>query len=122
MAEIPDLNPIELEILRILWSEGVVMKPAEIESKMASPVKNANLRAILVGLVEKGVLQRELRGKAYFYKPTRAPRTVRRTLADKMASVFAEGSRLQLIAQLIRDEKLSPGQIQELQDIIDDNE
>ncbi|MEM7011479.1 MAG: BlaI/MecI/CopY family transcriptional regulator, partial [Verrucomicrobiota bacterium] len=63
-----------------------------------------------------GILKRKLEGKAYFYQPTRASKTVRRGLVDHLASVFAQGSRLGLIAQLIEDEKLTPEQIEELKE------
>jgi BlaI family transcriptional regulator, penicillinase repressor len=118
MSDLPDLSPMELEILGILWNESP-LKPADIEAALSRPIKNANLRAILSALLEKGVLRRELQGKAYFYKPVRASRTVRRSLVDRLASVFAQGSRVGLIAQLIRDEQLTPAQIRELQKLAD---
>jgi predicted transcriptional regulator len=114
MADQPDLNPTELEILGILWQSSP-LKPAEIEEFFSRPIENATLRSTLVGLVEAGVLKRERRGKAYFYRPARTPRMVRRKLIDHLASVFAEGSRLGLIAQLIKDEKLTADQIRELE-------
>lgn len=110
----PEFSAAELEILGILWQRAP-RKPAQIEAAFSRPIENATLRSTLVGLVEKGVLKRERRGKAYFYKPARAPRTVRRKLVDQLASVFAEGSRLGLIEQLIRDEKLTAEQIRELE-------
>jgi len=117
----PDFSPAELEILGILWQESP-LKPAEIESAFSWPIENATLRSTLVGLVEKGFLKRQRLGKAYFYKPARAPRMVRRKLVDRLASVFAEGSRLGLIAQLIQDEKLTPEQIRELENLARDSD
>ena len=114
MPDLPDLTPLELEILGLLWKAEGGLKPAQVQEGLREPIKNSNLRAILVDLVEKGLLRRKLVGKAYFYSPARAPKTVRRKLTDRMASVFAEGSRMGLIAQLIRDEKLTPKQIEEL--------
>jgi predicted transcriptional regulator len=108
-----DLNPAELEALGILWADAP-LKPAEIEAAFSYPIENATLRSVLRGLVEKGFLKRELDGKAYFYRPAKAARTVRRKLTERLASVFADGSRLGLIAQLIQDEKLTPEQLQEL--------
>lgn len=114
MNDQPDFSPTELEILGILWQDAP-MKPAEIEEALSRPIENATLRSTLMALVEEGVLKRERRGKAYYYKPARTPRTVRRKLTNQLASVFAKGSRMGLIAQLIQDEKLSPEQIRELE-------
>ncbi len=111
-----ELNAVELEVLGILWNDHP-RKPADIEAALSRKIENATLRSILRGLVERGYLKRERLGKAYFYSPAKKPSSVRRRITDKLASVFAEGSRLGLIAQLIKDEKLSPAQIKELQDL-----
>ena len=116
LSALPDLSPAELEILSILWQEAP-LKPAQIEESFSRPIENATLRSTLVGLVEKGFLRRDRVGKAYFYKPARTPRVVRRKLVEQLAAVFAEGSRLGLIAQLIRDEKLTAAQLRELEKI-----
>ena len=109
-----DLNAVELEILGILWTDHP-QKPSEIEAALSREVENATLRSILRGLIDKGFLKRKRRGKAYYYLPARKAGTVRRKITERMASVFAEGSRLGLIAQLIKDEKLTPQQIRELE-------
>jgi len=114
-----DLNPVELEVLGILWG-GAPLKPAEIEAAYSQPIENATLRSVLRGLVEKGFLKRERVGKAYYYRPAKAARSVRRSLTDRLASVFADGSRLGLIAQLIKDEKLTPAQVRELQKLAEE--
>lgn len=121
MAEQADFSPTELEILGILWEEAP-LKPAQIAESFSRPIENATLRSTLVGLVEKGFLKREQVGKAYFYKPTRTPRAVRRKLTERLASVFAAGSRMGLIAQLIEDEKLTPEQVRELEKIAKGNQ
>ena len=113
---VTDLNSVELEVLGILWSDSP-LNPPEIEAALSRDIENATLRSLLVGLVEKGYLKRERRGRAYFYKPAQQARVVRRKLADRLANVFAEGSRLGLIAQLIKDEKLTSAQIRELENL-----
>ncbi len=113
-----ELNAVELELLGILWADSP-MKPAEIEAALSRKMENATLRSILRGLVEKEYLKRERVGKAYFYSPARKASSVRRRITDRLASVFADGSRLGLIAQLIADEKLTPEQVKELQKLAD---
>jgi predicted transcriptional regulator len=114
MHDSPELSPAELEILSILWQKSP-LKPAQIEAAFSRPIENATLRSTLVGLVEKGFLKRDRVGKAFYYRTARTPRAVRRKLVERLASVFAEGSRLGLIAQLIQDEKLTPAQLRELE-------
>ena len=111
-----DLNPAELEALGILWAEAP-LKPSEIEEAFSYEIENATLRSVLRGLVDKGFLKREKVGKAYYYRTAKAAKSVRKNLTAKLASVFAEGSRFGLIAQLVKDEKLTPEQIEELKSI-----
>lgn len=121
-SELPEhLNPAELEVLGILWNEAP-LKPAQIQEAFSRPIENATLRSVLRGLVEQGLLSREREGKAYFYSPASAPQQVRRKITDRLASVFAEGSRVGLIAQLIKDEKLSAAELDELKKLANEGE
>lgn len=111
-----DLNQNELEALRILWEHGS-MKPAEIQEKFSWPIENATLRSVLAVLMEKGHVSRRKNGKAFFYRATSNRRKSLSKMARRMAQVFAGGSTAELIAQLIRTEKLSPREIEELRRI-----
>lgn len=113
-----DLNRNELEAMRILWEHGM-MKPAEIQEEFSWPIENATLRSVLVGLMEKGHVRRRKNGKAYYYRATSNRRKGLSRMARRMAQVFAGGSTAELIAQLIRMEKLSPKEIEELRLIAD---
>lgn len=109
-------TPGELEVMEVLWQESP-LKPAEIEARLPRPIGNAALRSVLRVLLEKGHVKREKRGKAYFYRPTRPARASFRQMARRLADVFCNGSTFDLVAQLIKTEKLSPEEIRKLQDI-----
>lgn len=109
-------TPGELEVMEVLWQESP-LKPAEIEARLPRPIGNAALRSVLRVLLEKGHVKREKRGKAYFYRPTRPARASFRQMARRLADVFCNGSTFDLVAQLIKTEKLSPDEIRKLQDI-----
>lgn len=111
-----DLNQNELEALRILWEHGS-MKPAEIQEKFSWPIENPTLRSVLAVLIEKGHVTRRKNGRAFFYRATSNRRKGLSRMARRMAQVFAGGSTADLIAQLIRMEKLSPNDIEELRRI-----
>lgn len=111
-----DLNPNEVEALRILWDDGP-QKPAEIQSRFGWSIENATLRSVLRGLVEKGHLVREKKGKAFFYRARVTRRGQLRRTMQRMAEVFAGGSTGDLVLELIRSEKLTPEELAELQRI-----
>ena len=94
------LNQNELEALRILWEKGD-LKPAEIQSHFSWPIENATLRSVLVNLVEKKHVSRELQGKAFFYTAQVPKATLLQNLVHNLARVFAGGSNRELVAQLV---------------------
>ena len=111
-----DLNPNEVETLRILWEQGP-LKPAEIQTQFGWEIENATLRSVLRGLLEHGLLVREKKGKAFHYRARVTRRSQLRRTARRMAEVFAGGSTGDLLLELIRSEKLSPEELAELQRI-----
>lgn len=113
----PDLNRNELEALRVLWNRQSALKPAEIQADFAWPIENATLRSVLALLVEKGQVAREKRGKAFHYRAKQSPERILTRMARSMAHVFSGGSAAGLIAQLMRVEKVSPQEIEELRRI-----
>lgn len=95
------LNPNELEALRILWERGE-LKPAQIQSHFSWPIENATLRSVLVNLVAKRQVRRQLRGKAFFYAASVPKATLLQTIMQNLARVFARGSHQELVAQLVQ--------------------
>jgi BlaI family penicillinase repressor len=111
-----ELNRNELEAMRVLWHEGA-LKPAEIQEHFSWPIENATLRSVLRVLMEKGQLTRRKKGRAFYYKTKASRRGVLSTMSRQMAHVFTGGSTADLIAQLIKTEKLSKAEIEELRQI-----
>lgn len=113
-----DLNRNELEAMRVLWEKGS-LKPAEIQEHFSWPIDNGTLRSVLRVLVDNGHVARSKHGKAYHYQAEASRRGVLSKMAEQMAHVFFGGSPAELIAQLIKTEKLSPDEIEELRRIAD---
>jgi len=106
----------ELEVMKILWQHGE-LKPAQIQAKHRRRIKNAALRFQLKVLLEKGHVSRRRIGKAYYYKPLTRRQGAFKRMARRMAEVYCRGSAAGLIAELIRTEKLTPDEIQQLQEL-----
>ena len=89
----------ELEIMRVLWESGP-LKPAEIQQRLPQPVKNSALRWQLAALMERKLVTRRKKGKAYYYQATRSQSQVLPKIIRRIADVFAGGSAVALIGQL----------------------
>ena len=102
-----------MEAMRILWDTDS-LKPAEIQKQFAWPIENATLRSVLRNLVEKSLVTRRKKGKAYFYKAKKHRHTQFARTMQRMAEVFAGGSKSGLIFELLKREKLTPDELKEL--------
>ena len=96
----PSLKPNELEIMKILW-DGGSLKPGDIQEKLSFPVKNSALRWQLAALVERGIVGRERRGKAYYYRAAAEREGTLKSLTRRMADVFCGGSAVALTGKMI---------------------
>lgn len=104
----------EANVMKILWEYGE-LKPSEIQEEYPRAIKNAALRFQLRVLLEKGHITRRKVGKAYYYKAATARQGAFKRMAQRMAEVYCRGSAAGLIAELIKTEKLTKQEIQELQ-------
>jgi predicted transcriptional regulator len=91
------------------------MKPAEIEERFPRPISNMALRSLLRVLMEKGHVRRRKSGRAFHYQSITPRSRALKKMTRQMAQVFAGGSSLALIAQLIQSERLTEDDIRELQ-------
>jgi BlaI family penicillinase repressor len=108
-----DLNKNELEAMRVLWEHGP-LKPAEIQEHFAWPIQNATLRSVLRQLMEKKRVKRGKVGKAFVYRARSNRQATLKAMARRMAEVFTGGSTAGLITQLLKSEKLSKDEVEEL--------
>ena len=110
------LTPGEMEVMEVLWQHGS-LKPAEILEHLDRSITNAALRSVLRVLVEKGHVTRQKRGKAFYYRTKRAAPTALKKMAHHLADIFCGGSSFELIAQLIKAERLSAEDVRQLQEL-----
>jgi predicted transcriptional regulator len=110
----PDLREVELEALRVLWEQGRPLKPSEIQGQFPREIDNGTLRSTLSCLMEKGLVTRHKKGKAFLYQPKTDHNTLLKTLAARLARIFSQGSTAGLIARLIEAEDLTPEEVGEL--------
>jgi predicted transcriptional regulator len=106
-------TPCESEVMRILWEHGE-LNPPQIQGKYGRPIKNAALRFQLRVLLGKGHVTRRKVGNAYYYKAVTPRSNALKNMASRMAELFSGGSQRELIAELIKNEKLSAKDIDTL--------
>jgi len=110
------MSDAELEALRILWEQHP-LKPAEIEQRFAWKIDNGTLRSTLAVLMEKAKVTRRKEGKAYLYSPVVERPSLLKGLTERLSRILTGGSTAELVMELVRAERFTPEQIEELQRI-----
>jgi predicted transcriptional regulator len=65
----------------------------------------------------KGKVTRQKQGKAYLYSPVVERPSLLKSMAQRLSRILTGGSTAELVMELVRSEKFTPEQIQELQRI-----
>lgn len=117
-----DLGKAELEVLRALWDLG----PANVRGVMehlhqrGRMVAYTTVQTMLGRLEQKGCVRSDKSGQAFIYRAKvtreRFSRTRLRTLLDQLY----DGAAGALAVQLLRNERLSQKELDELRKLIDE--
>jgi predicted transcriptional regulator len=107
------LTKLELQIMQVIWSRGA-STVAEVQESLDQDLAYTTVQTMLNILHRKAKLKRELRGRAFIYKPAvthaKASLAAARDLIDRMFG----GSSEELVMSLIKSRQLDPDKIAEL--------
>jgi len=94
---------------------------AEIQKALPDAPGYSSVRTLLRILEEKGVVDHELVGKRYVYRPKAALGTARKQEAKRLLETFFAGSTPQAVAALLdaSTAKISDAELDDLQKLID---
>ena len=118
----PSLGPLgesEMELLHLIWEMGP-STVAEIHERVLARrrVAYTTVMSQLRKLADKGYLTFEQNGNAYVYQSARKPQEVRFSLLSGILTKVFNGSAVDLVANLVRHEKLSEGELDEIRRIV----
>jgi BlaI family penicillinase repressor len=118
-----ELTERELEVMQVFWKQGE-MTAVEVRDLMADAgmdLAYTTIATLVRILVEKDFLEQQPGSERPFrFKPTRTQEDVSgRMLADVVQRVF-QGSREQLLVQLLKQKKLTAKERAVLRELIDE--
>ena len=114
------LGRMQFRIMQVLWDRGRA-NAREITDALneAEPVAHSTVQTLLRQLEAKGAVGHEVEGRIFVFLPRLKEDKVKRTAAqDLLARVFG-GSVGNLVAHLLKDEKVSRAELDELRQLID---
>jgi predicted transcriptional regulator len=105
---------MELEIMRVLWSEGTCTVQ-QVQSRLPAPRLAYNtVQTVLTILWRKKQVTRTLRGRAFVYEPAVTRQLTARTALRELISTLFEGSPSALMMAILGDEPLTRDEIRRI--------
>lgn len=108
------ISDTELTIMNLLWQSGESMSSAEIFEKLDTGWKYPTVTTLLGRLAEKGAVNYEKRGKAYYYSTAIDESAYKATETKSFIGKMHGGSLKSMIAALYESNDLTSADIDEL--------
>ena len=110
----------ELEILAVLWDRGpaTVREVHEILARTNDVGYTTILKQMQV-MHQKGLVERDTSQRAHTYVPAVPREEIQRSAVHDLVEKLFGGSARQLVVHALSGEKLSPSEIDELQQLLD---
>lgn len=110
-------TPAEVDILGILFASGPSTVREVYERLGAARPGYTGVLKLMQNMHAKGLVQRHQDGQAHIYEAREPARMKRQLLGEMVARVFA-GSASQLVLHLLEDEKATPGELEEIRQML----
>jgi BlaI family penicillinase repressor len=117
--DLPTPTPRELELLKVLWEHGPrsvsevhrLLRPADGKQPAVNTVQT------LLRIMEtKGLVTHTVEGRTFIY----APLFSREETASRFLDRVFDGAASQLVLSLLRAEKIPPGELEQLRQMINE--
>lgn len=122
MAEIEhELAPAELEVLRVLWDRGpsTVRQVLEELRRRGRRLAYTTVQTFLTRLEAKGAVASNRTCMPFVFEPRVSREKMSNTRVRRLVAEFFDGAAGPLVLQLVRSERLSRDEIDELLTLID---
>jgi predicted transcriptional regulator len=113
----------ELEILNVLWEKesATVREVFEIIGA-TKPITYTTILKLMQIMTEKGLVERDVEGKAHLYRPAIPQNETQKGLVNELLEKVFRGSAMQLVQHLLEAKKTSPAEIKEIRKMIEQAE
>ena len=112
------LTPLELEIMNVLWETG----PANVKTVQAHmqgrDLAYTTVQTMLNILHRKGKVKRQLKDRAYVYRPVLSRQKAVTQAVGDMIDRFFGGSADSLVLNLVETRHLTPEKLARIQEIV----
>lgn len=114
-----ELGARERQIMDVIFSMGEA-SVGDVHGKLPDAPSYSAVRTMIRLLETKGLLKHRKEGTKYVYRPTQSRTTARKNALSHIVKTFFEGSATDAMAALFDSEKLSQGDLDRIEELIND--
>jgi predicted transcriptional regulator len=112
------LTPLELEIMSVLWEVGSANVQAVQARLEGRSLAYTTVQTMLNILHKKGRVRRQLKDRAYIYRPVLSRQGAVRQAVGEVLDRFFGGSADSLVLNLVETRQLTPGRLAQIQKLL----
>ena len=121
--KVASLSPLEEAVMQAIWRRGSASAEDVRKALMGKhELKDSTVRTILRRLEGKGVLSHSVAGRTYIYAPQTDANNLAGDAVQQIADRFCKGSLSSLLLGMANDSRISPEELRELADKIEQAE
>jgi BlaI family penicillinase repressor len=113
------LTPLELEIMSVLWETGAANVQTVQEKLPDRRLAYTTVQTMLNVLHRKGRVQRQLKDRAYLYRPVLSRQNAVKQAVGDMLDRFFGGSADSLVLNLVETRQLTPKKLERIQKLLE---
>ena len=113
------LTPLELEIMNVLWVTGPVNVQTVQARLQGRELAYTTVQTMLNVLHRKGKVKRQLKDRAYLYRPVFTRQKAIRQAVGEMLDRFFGGSADSLVLSLVETRQLTPEKLAQIQKLVE---
>lgn len=119
----PSLTELQLDLLRVLWAEGEL--PVSAVHAALAPRRDlapTTVATLLRRLEKRGVVAHRAEGRQYLYRALVSEEEATRAILDDTIERLFEGDVPTMMARLLRDRDVAPGDLERIRALLDEHE
>ncbi len=122
MAADNGLSPLQLDVMRAVWSLGEA-RVGEVRERLDGRELAATTVATLLTRLEKrGLLTHRTEGRQYVYRALKSEQEISETMVSELTTTLFDGEASQLVSHLLRKSEFAPEDLAEIKRLIAERE
>lgn len=119
MNRLPQISEAEYEVMKVIWSEAPI-STNEVTEKLSKITEWSpkTIQTLLKRLVQKEAITYEKKSRVFVYTPLVAREDYLNQESDHFLERFYDGNLSALVANYVKDERLSPEELEELRELL----